>query len=72
MLSKHDLYPKVGGHQIPKLEGLTELDILLWLLWFSDGNKGMHEIANHLQVDESQLLPIAENLCDKGIMESVV
>ena len=72
MLSKHQLYPVIGGYQVPENEGLTELDLVLWLLWLCDGETGIYQIARHLGVTEDRLAPILDALCQKKVLERVL
>lgn len=69
MLSKHDLYPKSGGAQVPKIGGKDELDLILWMLYWADGHHSFQEICTKIGVEEGVLLPIAHNLAGKGLLE---
>lgn len=71
MLSRHGLYPADGGAQRPSLGGRSELDLLLWLLFLSDGHLSLEDIAVKLGVDTSALEPLAETLLEKGIFVDV-
>jgi len=69
MLSKHGLYPTTGGAQIPAINGRTELDLRLWLLFLCDGMKSLWEIAEQLNVDVDRLYESARLLMAKGVLE---
>lgn len=71
MLSKHNLYPRLGGHQRPELGGRSEMDLILWLLFLCDGHKGLREIAQEIGVNEKRLHPIIKRLKVQGVLESV-
>jgi aminopeptidase-like protein len=71
MLSKHGLYPQTGGAQLPELGGKSELDLILWLLWFSDGSNSLYDIAHKLDCQVEILKRIARNLTDKGLLQVV-
>jgi len=45
MLSQHDLYPKRGGLFRPAVNGYTELDLRMWVLFYNDGKVSVDEIA---------------------------
>ena len=53
MLSKYNLYPVQGGKLNPSLENTKYLDITLWLLFLSDGNMSVDEVADKLAVRKS-------------------
>ena len=74
MLSKHGLYPKVGGGQIPSTDKkqYTELDLTLWLLLLCDGNTWVMQIERKLGISKEKLMPIINKLCEKGILEAVL
>lgn len=71
MLSKHDLYPKSGGAQLPELGGRSELDLILWLLWHCDGRTSLEEIAASLAVPLARVRDVAQGLCRKGVLAHV-
>jgi aminopeptidase-like protein len=71
MLSRHELYPATGGAQRPELGGRSELDLILWLLYWCDGRLALDDIAGRLKVAPEALGPIAERLVQKGVLEIV-
>tara|TARA_B100001123_G_scaffold246805_1_gene275764 strand:- start:1167 stop:2483 length:1317 start_codon:yes stop_codon:yes gene_type:complete len=71
MLSQHDLYPELGGQQVPGSNNLTELDLMLWLLWLCDGSIGLIQLEKQLGVSQKELIVIADRLCAKGLLERV-
>jgi aminopeptidase-like protein len=72
MLSKHDLYSKTGGGQLPQGKNLNTLDIILWLLWMCDGSKGLIHIARKLNIKLENLDSIAKELNKKGLLEKLI
>lgn len=68
MLSKHDLYPKTGGAQLPELGGRSELDLILWLLFLCDGRRDLASIAKQLNVSLDTLQPIIEQMCKRDVL----
>lgn len=71
MLSKHGLYPKTGGAQLPELNGRSELDLVLWLLWYSDGTRGLYGLARELGCSSDTLERIASKMIEKGVLLKV-
>ncbi|MFH1327848.1 MAG: DUF4910 domain-containing protein [Candidatus Bathyarchaeota archaeon] len=71
MLSKHGLYPKIGAAQFPGKKPLSELDIIRWLLFYSDGRTSLQEIADKLDIDIDQLYSAAEKLREKRLLKRV-
>lgn len=71
MLSRHDLYPASGGAQRPELGGRSELDLILWLLFWCDGRFSLADIALKLDVEVGMLQPITQRLQEKGVLEHV-
>jgi aminopeptidase-like protein len=71
MLSRHDLYPPSGGAQRPELGGRSELDLILWLLFYCDGRLALDDIAASLCVEVELLEPLVSNLVDKGVLHRV-
>ena len=72
MLAKHDLYPKTGGGQLPEIKGVSDLDIILWLLWMCDGRTGLISIANKLNLKLEDLEPIVKKLNEKGLLDRLI
>jgi len=72
MLSKHGLYPKTGGSQIPKIGGRDELDLILWLLFWCDGQCSISDIANKLSMDSMVLEKVANKLEQRRVLERAV
>ena len=71
MLSKHGLYPKIGGNLLPIQGQETEIDTILSILWMSDGKTGVYEIANNIKVNEDLVISISDDLCSRGIMKQL-
>jgi len=71
MLGKHDLYPAAGGALRPIAGGRTELDLILWTLFLSDGTLAVSEIARRLAVPEAAIAETVARLEAKGVLERV-
>jgi aminopeptidase-like protein len=73
MLSKHDLYPKTGGalNFSGASSNLSELDLILWLLFLCDGRTPLSEIALRLGILESWLKDVARTLVQKNALAIV-
>lgn len=70
MLSKHDLYPKTGGAQLPNSD-VSALDIILWSLFYMDGTMTLYEISKKLGVSIELTYEQVKNLYDKRIIEKI-
>ena len=71
MLSRHNLYPQMGGGHLPEFGEKSNLDLILWLLFLCDGKVDLSTIAHQLKVSEPILINIADQLVDKGMLEIV-
>jgi len=71
MLSRHELYPASGGAQRPDLGGRSELDLILWLLFYCDGRLALDDIALMLDVPMASVESIVSKLASKGILNHV-
>tara|TARA_B100000686_G_C16806352_1_gene991068 strand:+ start:17317 stop:18615 length:1299 start_codon:yes stop_codon:yes gene_type:complete len=69
-LSKHKLYPTIGGNQLPEKQK-NKLDYILWLLWKCDGKKGIYGLSKQLGVSHFEILEIAKLLERKKIIIKV-
>lgn len=67
MLSKHGLYPDVGGAMLPT-SGIQEIDLRLWLLFLCDGVQPLYRIARRLKVPLDDLRREARQLKEKGLL----
>jgi aminopeptidase-like protein len=73
MLTKYNLYPPIGGrHVFREKRPLSELEIILWLLFYCDGKTGLLEISRRLGVPVEFLCKTAEMLESKSILERIV
>lgn len=71
MLSRHNLYPAVGGAQRPQMGGRTELDLILWVLFLSDGRRSTDDIARWLGVAVEEVETIVATLAGKEVLAHV-
>lgn len=68
MLSRHELYPKFGGTLIPEVNGKSELDLLLWILFLADGKRSVQDIAAELETDKKTVGIIIDKLVEKELL----
>ena len=71
MLSKHNLYPKAGGGQLPQNRNTSDLDLILWLLWLCDGSVGVNQISRKLNITVKEVDDLAKVLIGKKLLEVV-
>ena len=57
MLSKYNLYPKLGGEILPK-KNYSKLDIILWLMFLSNGKRTVDQISDQLKIKKKEILNI--------------
>ena len=72
MLSKHDLYPKLGGSIKPIKGKLSYLDIRLWLLFLLDGKKSIAEISDMIKISQNEIFKQCLMLQRKKIVDRLV
>ena len=73
MLSKHGLYPTMGGEQRHEHEKdeRSVLDLVLWLLFECDGRKSLEDISIERSIHPELLEDTVNMLVDRGILEEV-
>ena len=71
MLSKHDLYPKVGGKIKPTIGKHSSLDIILWLIFLCDGKTSIDEVLDKIRIKKSNLDKILKVLVNKNILKKI-
>ena len=71
MLSKHNLYPKLGGQILPKKNGFSNLDLILWLMFLSNGKRTLAEISHQLGINKKELLNVYKILKKKKLIYRV-
>lgn len=71
MLSRHQLYPSSGGAQRPEAGGRSELDLILWILYYSDGRQATGDIARTLGVPVEVVDELSAKLAKNGILAHV-
>ena len=70
MLSQHGLYEIFGGALLPNLK-IANLDLVLWILFLSDGKKSTQDIAGQLKIEPDQVLEVSELLALKNLLKAV-
>ena len=71
MLSRHGLYPDIGGDLLPGENNRSQLDMILWLLFFCDGSRAIEEISRYINVPLNELNMAASLLEEKGLLSRV-
>jgi len=71
MLSKHDLYQKTGGGQLPVFGTRNYQDLILWLLFYCDGQKSLWQIARLLETPLHVLYNLAVQLSEKKLLQAI-
>ncbi len=69
MLSKYNLYPKVGGLIRPKIGKVSSLEIILWLIFLCDGNTTVEQISKRIGVDKKDINKLIKVLINNKILE---
>lgn len=67
MLRKHDLYDVFGGALLPSSD-LSSLDLVLWVLFLSDGEYSVRDIAERLSFNETEVADICRELASRGLL----
>jgi aminopeptidase-like protein len=70
MLSQHGLYEIFGGALLPNLK-IANLDLVLWILFLTDGIKSTSDIASQLKLEPDQVLEVCELLTSKNLLKAV-
>jgi aminopeptidase-like protein len=79
-LGKRGLYPLCGGHIRQKAalaknalpQGFSNLDLILWLLFYCDGEKNLFEIAEKTALPLLELYRTAEELCKHTLLKKSI
>jgi aminopeptidase-like protein len=69
-LGKYNLYPDIGGSFSPS-DTLSEVELILWLLFYFDGNKTTYEISKILNISVESVYEISKILEANGILGRV-
>ena len=71
MLSKYNLYPKIGGDILPSNNKLSKLDITLWIMFLSHGKRTVEQVAKYLDLKKPDVINIYQNFEKKKLVERV-
>lgn len=71
MLSKHGLYPSIGGAFSSPHNSQEQIDLILWLLFLCDGNLPLEVIAKKIGVDFDILVNHIEQLVAAKIIKEI-
>lgn len=72
MLSRHGLYPEIGGafnQLVEKRSGKSELDLILEILFYADGKLDREALAEKTGVEMEIVEQVARKLIEKKILE---
>lgn len=69
MLSKHGLYPTIGGSILPSRGEIAEIDLRLWTMFHSDGRLSIEEMADRMGVDVDIVRQTSDLLMSKGLLD---
>jgi aminopeptidase-like protein len=69
MLSRHNLYPTLGGAIKPIAGEKSELSLILWLLFYLDGHTPLSKIAKTLSTSEERLRPLVDQLLSLDLID---
>ncbi len=70
MLSKYSLYPTLGGENVPGKK-MNFIDTILWLIFLSNGNRTIEQIAKRLKISKYKLMKFYKILQDKKIIKRI-
>ena len=70
MLSRHGLYEIFGGALLPRAK-FSQLDLVLWILFLSDGSQSSVDIARNLEVEPNDVLKTCELLVSRNILREI-
>ena len=71
MLSKYGLYPEVGGGILPVKGSLTELDLIRWVLFLSDGLNSILSISSYLGIEQGVIEKYSDMLTEADLLEKI-
>ena len=70
MLSQHGLYDIFGGALLPNSK-IANLDLVLWILFLTDGEKSTQDIAVQLEIEADQIFEVSQLLASKNLLKAV-
>ena len=71
MLSKHNLYPKVGGSLMTEKNKNISLNNILWILFLCNGQRTLNQIKNKLKIEDKVFFEIIRKLKNKSLIYHV-
>ena len=66
-LTKHNLFKKIGGSFLKK-NSLSEVEIINWIIFLSDGKNSIVEISNIINVPAKTIKRLTRKLLSKKII----
>ena len=71
MLSKYSLYTNLGGNFLPKKNIWSQTDLILWLIFLSDGDKTVDQISSYLNVNKEKIMKLYHLLSKKKLVKKI-
>jgi aminopeptidase-like protein len=71
MLSKHGLYPELGGSILPNQDSQKELNLILWLIFYCDGHMPIDQISKKISKPIKDIYKVALILEKKNILKRI-
>lgn len=71
MLSKYNLYTNLGGNFVPKRNMFSQTDLVLWLMFLSDGDKTIDQISSYLKVRKEKIEQLYHLLSKKKLVKKI-
>ena len=71
MLSKYNLYPNKGVEYRENKNNLSELDMILWVLFLSDGENSVIQISKQLNQKKEKIFEIYKKLEKKKLVKRI-
>ena len=70
MLSKRNLYNKLGGGYKPS-QKISFSDLVLWIIFLSDGKTPLQEISNKLKINTKKIKKVVNTLISKNLIREI-
>ena len=70
MLSKRNLFPKIGGGYLPNSK-MPLYDIILWIVFLSNGKKTTKQISEKIKISHKNILKVCKMLVKQNIISEV-
>ena len=71
MLSRRNLYPKIGGSYKATKNEYTMSDLIQWILFMSDGKKNIEKISSDIGIEMTKVRRISKLLVKKKLLKEI-